>query len=302
MIVSVWKPISKNSKISHYDLVEKETLLSKKGTSGYKVIWTCDDENCRTPYKSHSINACHLTKEKMSYYKQVCRPCQCSGEGNGRYGDNRKWSDFLEKNRLDELKTKYSEKWKGSSNPSKLDSVKVKKNQSIITEEYIQQICEIKNFTLVDLVKLDGKYSEFVIKCQNGHESKKKYSSFIKKTKKWICSRCFYDSIGMNLSDEDIQKFEKYSKQVRALTAKNYRLYKEIINPKNLQKGVTTYHIDHKYSIYEGFKNNVDFKVIASKENLQIIKASENLSKQSNCSITLHELLVKTEYLYSKNN
>jgi hypothetical protein len=105
----------------------------------------------------------------------------------------------------------------------------------------------------------------------------------------------------MNLTDEELKEFKKYSKQVRGLTAKNYRLYKKIINPKNLITGKSTYHVDHKYSICEGYRNNVDFRVISSKENLEIINANENLKKNINCSISLNELLSKTKYLYSNN-
>jgi len=301
MIISVWKPISIKSKISHYDLVNVETLLCKKGTSGYKVIWICDNENCKAPNKLHSISACHLIKEKMSYETQICRPCQCSGSGNGRYGDHRKWEDFFGKSKVEELKTKYSNKWKGNLNPSKLSHVKIKKNQVVIDKDYIKKICNYKNFSLIEIIKLDGKNSEFIVRCQNDHESKKTYTSFTNKNKKWICSKCFYDSIGMNLTDEELKEFKKYSKQVRGLTAKNYRLYKKIINPKNLITGKSTYHVDHKYSICEGYRNNVDFRVISSKENLEIIKANENLKKNINCSISLNELLSKTKYLYSNN-
>lgn len=297
MILSVWKPISKNSIISHFDIMDKECLLVKKGTTGYKVIWICDNPNCRTPNNTHSINACHLTKKNMCYTKQICRPCQVSGEGNGRYGDRRKWRDLFGDDKLNEMKIKYSDKWKGELNPSKNESVKIKKNQIIINEEFIKQICKDINFELIDLIKLDGKKTKFNVKCVNGHISEKIYSSFSRKYQKWKCSRCYYDSLGVNFSEEDIFKFEKYLKKVRALTAKTYKLHKSLINPNNLTNGKYDYHIDHKYSIYEGFKNNVDVNIISSKENLQMLYFTDNLSKSTTCSITLEKLLSRTRYL-----
>ena len=183
MIKSVWKPISKNSKISHYELVDNDSLLIKKGTSGYKTIWICDSPNCRTPNKFHSINASHLIKEKMCYDTQICRSCQCTGEGNGRYGDKRKWEDFLSDDSLIKLKNHYSNKWKGKLNPSKIDSVKTKKKQPIINNEFIDKICKERNFQLVKIIKLDGKKSQFNVKCSNGHISDKTYSSFIRQVK-----------------------------------------------------------------------------------------------------------------------
>lgn len=298
MIISVWKPISKKSKLSHYDMVDKKSLLIKKGTTAYKVVWVCDNPNCRTPDVTHSINACHLIKPKMSYETQICRPCQVTGEGNGRYGDKRKWVDFLEMDRFNELKNIYSNKWKGILNPSKSDNVKIKKNQTIITKDLITQICSGYGFELLDLIRLDGKRSEFRVLCKNGHISEKKYMTFVSKQRTWKCSRCYYDSVGLNYSDEEIIKFEKYKKQVRALTAKTYRMHKSVINPNNLTNNRSNFHIDHKYSIYEGFKNNVDVRVISSKENLQMLSSLDNLKKQTNCSISLDELLSKTNYLF----
>jgi hypothetical protein len=64
-----------------------------------------------------------------------------------------------------------------------------------------------------------------------------------------------------------------------------------------LVNGKYDYHIDHKYSVYEGFKNNVDVKIISSKENLQMLYYLDNLSKGVGCSIQLGELLIKTRYL-----
>lgn len=298
MIVSVWKPISVRSKTSHYELVNNESLLSKKGTTGYKVIWVCDDINCRTPKKLHSIQAFHLRKDKMSYETQICRSCQCSGIGNGRYGDRRKWSDFHDQESLNDLKLKYSEKWRGDRNPSKIDVVKRKKNQVIIDTKYLNELCMMFNFNLIEIFKIDGKHSEFLVKCRNGHHSKKRYSSFSKKNKKWRCSHCFYDSIGHSSIGEDTLEFIRYRNKVRSLTAKNYRKYREVINPNEYNLSRTEYHLDHKYSIYEGYKNNVDVRVISSKENLEVIHSHENLKKQTNCSITLDELLLKTKYLY----
>jgi hypothetical protein len=297
MIISVWKPIIKKSKVLHYDVVDKTCLLVKKGTTNYKVIWICDDPNCRTPTVTHSISACHLIKEKMCYDTQICRPCQCTGIGNGRYGDRRKWVDFFDEKKINELKNEYSNKWKGELNPSKIDNVKVKKNQAIINETYIENICKEKNFSLVDIIKIDGKRSEFTIKCNNDHISNKKYLNFTRKNKIFNCARCYYNSIGLMLSDEELLKYENYKKQVRALTAKTYRLHKEYINPDNLVNGKNDYHIDHKYSVVEGFKNNISVNIISSKENLEMLKSNDNLSKQGRCSITLNELLSITSYL-----
>lgn len=296
MIKSVWKPKRKDSKISYYELVDREILLNKKGTTEYKVIWVCDNINCKTPTKTHSISACHLVKEKMSYNLQICRSCQCTGNGNGRYGDQRKWSDFFNEEKLNKMKKLYSDKWRGELNPSKLELVKLKKNQNIINTSFIENMCESKGFELIDMIKLDGKKSKFKIKCYYGHYSEKTYSAFNRVGQKWVCTQCYYNSI--SLTDEsEILEYKKYLKKVRALSAKTYKLYKSLINPNDLKFNVKGYHLDHKFSIYDGFKNNINPNIIASKENLEILTSNDNLKKGSKSSITLEELLHKTKYL-----
>jgi len=302
MIKSVWKPNYNKGKVIYYSLIgdDPSILSDMKGKTAYKVIWTCDDENCKTPDKLHSINASHLTKKKMSTDTQICRPCQCSGEGNGRYGDNRSWDEILGKKRSEELKTLYSKRWAGDDNPSHREDVKYSKNQTIINEETLPKIINSLGFTLLEINELNGKSSVLTIKCEQGHITKKKYHNIVRKNKKYICEKCFYCDISLNLTDEELNNINNYKRQARALTAKTYKKYKSEINPENLPLGKGKFHIDHKYSLHEGYKNNVDVKVISSKENLQILSEYENLSKQHRCSIKLNDLIKSTEYLYKK--
>ena len=64
------------------------------------------------------------------------------------------------------------------------------------------------------------------------------------------------------------------------------------ININNNERGIN-YHLDHKYSISEGFKNNILPSIVGGKENLRIISSYENMSKGSKCSIKLSELIIK---------
>jgi hypothetical protein len=292
----VWKPIFLKGKVNQYELVEKESIIDMRGKTNYKVIWTCDNDKCNYPKQIHSISAYHLKKEKMCYKTQICRPCQCTGEGNGRYGDKRTWDELHTPQKVKELKKFMSDKWKGDMNPSKMDDVKIKKKQPIINEEFLKEIVEKRNFRLISVIDLCGKKSKIKVECNSGHIMEKRYDNFIRK------DRCYYESISLNLTDEELLKIENYKRQVRALTAKNYKLHKDVINPKNLKIGVKDYHLDHRYSVYEGYRNNVNINIISAKENLEVIPYNENLSKQQRCSITLDELIQQTKYLYKNNN
>jgi hypothetical protein len=68
----------------------------------------------------------------------------------------------------------------------------------------------------------------------------------------------------------------------------------------NLKLSRGEYHLDHKFSISEGYKFNIPPHIIASKENLEIITEKENCSKQHRCSISYEELIEKTQYLLIK--
>jgi len=90
---------------------------------------------------------------------------------------------------------------------------------------------------------------------------------------------------------EKLPKYIKYRQEVIRLTNKQpLRLLKN--NEKRGVSGINNaYHLDHKYSISEGFKNNVKPEIIANLKNLVFIPWRENVSKRTKCSITIEELI-----------
>ena len=51
------------------------------------------------------------------------------------------------------------------------------------------------------------------------------------------------------------------------------------------------YHVDHKYSIFQGFKDNIPPFIIGSIVNLEMLHHTVNTSKGAKCSIKKEELL-----------
>lgn len=81
-----------------------------------------------------------------------------------------------------------------------------------------------------------------------------------------------------------------------------YRLYKFLVGrvtnqsiviyyPGMLERRSKSYHLDHKFSVLEGFRNRLDPYLPGSIWNLELLPRSENCSKQHKCSITLSDLL-----------
>jgi hypothetical protein len=62
------------------------------------------------------------------------------------------------------------------------------------------------------------------------------------------------------------------------------------------------YHIDHKYSILNGYKNKISPMVIGHLRNLEMIPWKENVSKHSRCSISIEKLLQETGYSKEKSD
>ena len=58
----------------------------------------------------------------------------------------------------------------------------------------------------------------------------------------------------------------------------------------NIKFKKDAYHIDHKFSISEGFKQGVPPEIIGDIVNLEMIPAIENIRKYGKCSITLKKL------------
>lgn len=95
-----------------------------------------------------------------------------------------------------------------------------------------------------------------------------------------------YDEYLKNLPEQ-----EKYRREVIKLTNKQ-----SIHTLKNYDKrgdsGIEgAYHLDHKYSILEGFKNKIKPEIIASLNNLVFIPWRDNVVKRTKCSITKEELI-----------
>jgi predicted HTH domain antitoxin len=96
-------------------------------------------------------------------------------------------------------------------------------------------------------------------------------------------------SYGEYLKIED--DYKKYKNDVMRIT--NQQRIDELFNyQKRGNSGVEgVYHLDHKYSILEGFKNKISPKIIGGIKNLEFIPWEENIKKRTKNSITINELI-----------
>lgn len=81
----------------------------------------------------------------------------------------------------------------------------------------------------------------------------------------------------------------EYYNAVKLVTNKNWYEHFYDINPNRLSRS-RDLHLDHIYSINEGFKNNIPAEVIGHWTNLRLLPKIENSSKGAKCHKTIEEL------------
>ncbi len=122
--------------------------------------------------------------------------------------------------------------------------------------------------------------------CDNGHNMTTTWNNWSRGKR---CREC-YEKNKFDSAVKYKNGWDRYKFLVHFYTEKTYKEYKDIINPNNYKRG-NKYNLDHKYSIYEGFINNVSPKIIASVKNLEVIPRFDNMSKGKKCSINLNEII-----------
>lgn len=131
----------------------------------------------------------------------------------------------------------------------------------------------------------------------------KPYDEKIKTIKKSLSTRYKLASEFIDRWYDDKESKELYYRAVWGYTEISYNYNKHTIDPHNM-RGFTDgyeYHLDHIYSIMQGFIYSIDPKIIGHACNLQILSAVDNLTKSAECWITLDGLNERIER-YSINN
>jgi len=95
-----------------------------------------------------------------------------------------------------------------------------------------------------------------------------------------------------------LNKFHQYHRKVQKFTYMTLKHNSDKILNIELRGRKYGYNLDHKFSIIDGFNNDIDPCLVGHWRNLQIIKASDNRAKWMNSSITIKEIQ-KIEELFN---
>lgn len=99
------------------------------------------------------------------------------------------------------------------------------------------------------------------------------------------CNQCGIDkqqvtkiSKGIITDPKDKTDYENYRRHVWRISNQQYKLHKDKINPENLPRSLK-YHLDHIYSIQQGWINGKSTEEIGNWTNLQILEGKLNRQK-----------------------
>jgi hypothetical protein len=154
------------------------------------------------------------------------------------------------------------------------------------------------------------KCSSDSIACKNGQQSflsdPNRVKAMIKKRKQTIKKRFgvstwWHTAEGKQQIDEHNKKIKvkfpmevngrsrkQYTASARHQTNLTYKQYKHILDPNNLRS--REYVLDHIYSVFDGFTNEVPVNVLCHYTNLTLIHKTDNSSKNCRSDKTIEQL------------
>lgn len=269
----------------------KETRLLKYGDENYnnreKFLYTMD-----SLYGGCTLSSPILSK-KVAETKQE------------RYGD--KYFNNMDKNKETCLeKYGYDNVFKIPEIKEKIDSTKLDKYGTI----HVTQNKEIMNkVNQTNLEKYGVKWSfqsennkskskatwllnyGCHVSCAEEIKEKIKLSKLIvdeNGLNSWDRARTTNENKGKWMLLEEWSEFKLYSSSVWKIT--NQQNLNSLENFEKRGRNSGEYHIDHKYSIFQGFKDKIPEEIIGNIINLEMLESRENMSKNIKCSISKEEL------------
>jgi len=132
-------------------------------------------------------------------------------------------------------------------------------------------------------------HSRLLLRCDKGHTYKACFCNFKNGGRCPIChhiSHIVHDETSM-------YNLHSYRKYVMRLSNENYCKYYYQINPNRVERSLIGFHLDHIYTIIDGFNNGILPQIIASPINLQILFSKDNISKNGRSDMTKEKLFNK---------
>jgi len=237
-----------------------------------------------------------MVKEKIGKYKCICICDKCNNEYSGNYYYNIKKDEHLcrscfrkrqwENPEYRKLKSKQAIKqnkkmWKDGKLKEKHRKLTSKGTKKVLSNPIIREKMRKSSLKKWNNPEYKNKIVKERIERWNNQDF---YNKWYKKFNKTLVKKSGFDLRSVET------EWSLYKRIIANQTNRIYRKYKDIINPNDLIRGRSQYHLDHKFSIFEGFKNNIPPYIISHYTNLEMLSEHDNISKRIKCSITMDEL------------
>ncbi len=266
-----------------------EKWLSKNNNNIYNIIiiWCIDNGLSDLSFNRKVYHYVYSTNSIPT-----CKTC----EGEVRYSRFKDGYRPYCSDKCVKSSKEYQEKWKSTWLENNKDGLYLQKRNNTLIKKYgsMDSYKKLSNINRKEIMVEKYGYPTLFESTQFKLDRKKtlieKYGSENynnpDKTKSTRISN------GTQIDDTLINNFKDYKKVAMNRTITIYSNNKKIINANNLKRAKKEYHIDHIYSIKQGFLNNIPLEIITHPCNLQMIHYKENLIKQDSCWITLESLLL----------
>lgn len=278
-----------NFMIKYVELVEEKVIELGLDSKGEYIYYLYKDGDI-----SNSICICGKKKNfqhNKEPYRRFCST-KCSANNMTEETKNKisnsvlkyisSVSEETKKERLEKFSLSYKENW--NSEKSNKRSDKTKEMHALMSDE--------------DKKNRASKISNSLKTSAKAKEQR------IERGK--LGAKALKDKISI-LTEEELEKFKKKMYKTSYITPNNRPLFEkyrklvwyytkqEVHNIADIDLRGKDYHLDHKFSVIEGFKENISPEIIGNNCNLEIIRATDNCSKQGKCSITKEELMSSFE-------
>lgn len=165
----------------------------------------------------------------------------------------------------------------------KQSTEQVERRRKTILEGFQSGRLKSKKWTKEEIAARYEKIKEATLKKYGVHSTlllddvrEKQYQSKVKK--------------GIVTARENRSDRQIYYDEVVRLTKISWNEYFDKINPDRITRG-NNWHLDHVYSIQQGFRDNIEPKIIAHWTNLRMYPGSNNSKKGIRCDKTKDQLL-----------
>jgi len=166
------------------------------------------------------------------------------------------------------------------------------------TIAFVKEKIEEAGYSLLSK-KYKNTRSKLLLKCDKGHVYKVCFCSFQNGARCLVChhiSHIVHDETSMH-------NLHSYKIYVNRLSNVNFTTYYYLINPYKLKRSFTEHHLDHIYTVIDGFNNGILPQIIASPINLQMLTAHDNMTKNGRSDMTKEELFEKyNEFIKGEQN